>query len=108
MDPALAQELGSALGMIDRFSDAAKLKSELEAARFCNVDVAEHVIEFVFADKQAWWDFNWSHGSRMYLEALPEDARNRFTSEIEDAMEQIRDERGFPRIYTALFSRADV
>jgi ubiquinone/menaquinone biosynthesis C-methylase UbiE len=106
MDPALARELGAGLGVLDRFNDPDKVQAELDAAGFSDIEVEQHAIEFVFEDEQAWWDFNWSHGSRMYLEALPEDAQRRFRAQMGAAMEQVRDERGFPRTYTALFARA--
>src|SRR4051794_40411543 len=73
MDPALARELGAGLGMVDRFDDREKVRAELDAAGFSDPEVEQHAIEFVFADEQSWWEFNWSHGSRMFLEALPED-----------------------------------
>ncbi|MEA2494349.1 MAG: hypothetical protein QOJ29_2260 [Thermoleophilaceae bacterium] len=106
MEPARAQELGAGLAQINRFDNAEKLTDELGAAGFSDVAVAEHAIEFVFPDEQAWWDWNWSHGSRVFLEALPEDAQQRLRAQMRDGMEQVRDERGFPRNYTALFSRA--
>jgi SAM-dependent methyltransferase len=105
MDPARAQELGAALALINRFDNPEKLNDELGAAGFSDIAVAKHEIEFVFPDEQAWWDWNWSHGSRVFLEALSEDAQQRLRAQIEQAMQQVRNERGFPRTYTALFSR---
>jgi hypothetical protein len=67
----------------------------------------QHEMEFVFRDEQAWWDWNWSHGSRAFLEPLPEEVRHRCRAEVAEAMEHIRGESGFPRTYTALFSLAD-
>jgi hypothetical protein len=49
---------------------------------------------------------NWSYGSRIFLEALPGDAQLSLREQLREAMEQVRGEGGFPRIYTALFSRA--
>jgi hypothetical protein len=77
----------------------------VRAAGFGDADVREHEIEFVFRDVQAWWDWNWSHASRTLLEALSDDSQERLRAQVGEAMEQVRDERGFPRIYTALFSR---
>ena len=59
-----------------------------------------------FPDEQAWWDWNWSHGSRVFLEALPADAQRRLREQLREAMEHVRKECGFPRRYTALFGRA--
>jgi hypothetical protein len=59
-----------------------------------------------FPDEQAWWDWNWSHGSHVFLEALSEDAQRRLRAQLRDALEQVRKECGFPRTYTSLFPRA--
>ena len=106
MDPEIARDLGAGLALVDRFSEEANVKKELQTAGFHDPEVAEHAIEFVFPDEKAWWDWNWSHGSRMFLEALPEDAQLSLREQLREAMEQVRGESGFPRIYTALFSRA--
>jgi hypothetical protein len=37
-----------------------------------------HTVALAFADEQAWWDWNWSHGMRVFLKALPEAAQERF------------------------------
>src|SRR3954469_2940427 len=106
MQPTLARELGAELAVLDRFNEPEKVEAELEAAGFTIEDVSQHAIELVFGDEQAWWDFNWSHGSRLYLEALPAETRERFRERMIEEMQQVRDERGFPRLYTALFARA--
>jgi SAM-dependent methyltransferase len=105
-EPALLQELGAGLQLLNRFDSREKVAAELEAAGFGELAFAEHQVEFVFADEQAWWEFNWSHGSRMVLEPMSEEARASFRAEMRKAMEQVRDERGFPRTYTALFASA--
>jgi ubiquinone/menaquinone biosynthesis C-methylase UbiE len=106
-EPALLEEMGKDLALLERFDAREKVESELHQAGFANVEMTQHEMEFVFRDDQAWWDWNWSHGSRAFLEPLPEEVRNRFRAEVAEAMEQVRDESGFPRTYTALFSLAD-
>ena len=108
IDPATLQEIGEGLALLGRFDAADKVANELRSASFADVASVEHVIEFAYPDEQAWWDFNWSHGSRIFLEPLPEEARNRFRTEMEAAMQQIRAENGFPRIYKAFFTQATV
>jgi SAM-dependent methyltransferase len=106
-EPAVLQELGKGLALLERFDDAQKVATELGAAGFTVTAQTQHEIEFFFGDEQAWWEWNWSHGSRVFLEPLSEEARSRFRSEVGHAMQQIRGEGGFPRTYTAVFSRAD-
>jgi ubiquinone/menaquinone biosynthesis C-methylase UbiE len=102
----MLKEMARAFALLERFDDAGKVESELRASGFSEPESAEHQIEFVFADDQAWWDFNWSHGSRAVLEPLTNEVRGRYRADMVDAMEQVRDERGYPRAYTAIFTRA--
>jgi ubiquinone/menaquinone biosynthesis C-methylase UbiE len=106
MDQELVKEIGADLARLDRFSSAAKVAEELALAGLEAERQLEHRIEFVFADEQAWWDWNWSHGSRVFLEALPEDARERFRAQCREAMQAVRTERGYPRTYSAIFTSA--
>ena len=106
MDPSVARALGHDASFVSRFDDRSKVAHELELGGWAIDEQIEHQIEFVFADEQAWWDWNWSHASRMYLEALPEGARQRFRERAYEAMQAVRDERGLPRTYTAIFTRA--
>lgn len=106
MDPATAQGLGAGLGMLARFDESSKVAAELAGAGFTVEDVREHALEFVFPDEQSWWDWNLSHGSRVFIDALPTEAQMEFREEMREAMEAVRGESGYPRTYTALFSRA--
>jgi ubiquinone/menaquinone biosynthesis C-methylase UbiE len=105
LDQAMLQDLGKGVAMLERFDDADKVANELRAGGFEVAEQTEHAIEFVFADEQAWSDWNWSHGSRIFVEALPDDARERYRAEVADAMEQVRESNGFPRTFTSVFTR---
>jgi hypothetical protein len=100
------QELANGIGLLTRFDERAKVEEELRAAGFAPDVVTPHAIEFVFRDEDAWWEWNWSHGSRMFLEPLSDVAQARFREKAYAAMQACRDGNGFPRTYTALFSRA--
>jgi SAM-dependent methyltransferase len=100
------QELGAGIALLNRFDDADKVQEELRAAGFDPDPPLEHQIEFVFRDEDAWWEWNWSHGSRLFLEALPESAREGFRELVYLAMQPLRGDARFPRRYTALFTRA--
>jgi ubiquinone/menaquinone biosynthesis C-methylase UbiE len=110
--PEIAQgrlaTLDAALERVKRFDDPAKVERELRRGGFETDGVEEHAIEFRFPDEQAWWDWNWSHGTRAFLEELPEPARERFRAQANEAMEAVRDGdgAGFPRTYTALIAVA--
>jgi SAM-dependent methyltransferase len=106
IDSATLQELGAGLALINRFDSPGKVASEFRDAGLAPGPVDRHTIEFAFADEQAWWDWNWSHGTRVFLEALPEEARERFRVRAFEGMRQLRAPNGFPRTYTAIFASA--
>ena len=105
MEPEVQRELMTGLPLLDRFSESSKVAAELELAGFAVDDVREHTIEFVFPDADAWWQWNNSHGVRMFLDALPDDALARMKADYVPHMERLRDDRGYPRKYTALFAK---
>jgi ubiquinone/menaquinone biosynthesis C-methylase UbiE len=105
IEPAVLKELGHGLALLERFSDAEKVAGELSTAGFGEIEQAEERIGFVFRDEQAWWDWNWSHGTRVVLEALPGEALARYQAEVAQAMAQIRESNGYPRTFTSVFTR---
>ena len=105
LEPALLQDLGRGLALLERFTAPEKVEAELREGGFDDVEVVEHQIEFVFGDERDWWEWNFSHANRRFFEGMPAEAFERMRTEVEAAMQQVRDERGFPRTYTALFAR---
>jgi ubiquinone/menaquinone biosynthesis C-methylase UbiE len=73
--PELLQTVGARAG---RFADPPALEAALEDAGFRDVTVAQMNVERTYADADAWWEWMWSGGVRAFLEALPEEARERF------------------------------
>jgi hypothetical protein len=100
------QRLGEGLATVNRFDELDKVAGELRAGGLEPDRVEPHAIDFVYPDEQAWWDWNWSHGSRVFLEALSEDAQERFRVRAFEAMQAVREGEGFPRRYTAIFAAA--
>jgi SAM-dependent methyltransferase len=106
MYPKAVKEIGAGPALLNRFNAPGKVKDELRGGGFEPERVEPLAIDFVFEDEQAWWAWNWSHGSRLFLEALPEDARERFRKRAFEAMQERREGEGFPRTYTAIFAEA--
>ena len=91
---------------LERFDDADKVREELRAAGWKPDSIEPHSIEFTFKTEDDWWAWSWSHGTRVFLEQLSEDARERFRAAAYERMQDIREADGVPRRYTALFARA--
>lgn len=106
MDPGQLQELVAGLQSVNRFDAPEKVEAELAAAGLAveRAHVCER--EFVFETEDDWWAWNWSHGTRAFLEALPDPVREEFRAEAYEAIQANRGDHGFPRRYTALFTSA--
>jgi len=63
--------------MSRRFDEPEKLGAGLEAAGFSEVTVERVEVEFTYPSAEGWWEWAWSYGFRAFLEALPEDSRER-------------------------------
>lgn len=106
IDRERMQELMSSVSAINRFDEPQKLANELSAAGFEPTGVETFPLEFVFKDEDAWWEWNWSHATRIFLEELPEDIREQYRAKAYEAMQENREGDGFPRRYIALFAGA--
>src|SRR4051794_8868550 len=105
--PGTLEEIMAAVGLIARFDEPAKVEDELRVADFTPEAIEPHAIDFTFETEDAWWEWNWSHGARVFLEALSAESQERFRGNAYDAMQALRTDDGFPRRFTAIFSRAD-
>jgi hypothetical protein len=96
------------MALLDRFNTPEKAAEELRAAGCEPDDAIEHSIEFAFPDAQAWWEWNWSHGTRVFLEALPAEAHERLFADMSKAMDVVRDRNGYPRTFTSVLTRGSI
>jgi hypothetical protein len=65
--------------------------------RACGAEVIDLVVErrdVVYADGQAWWDEQWTHGERLALERMDEHARSAYRAAALDAIESCREADG--------------
>jgi len=63
---------------VGRFAEPALLQAALERAGFSEVQVQRMNADLTFESADAWWEWMWSGGTRAFLEAMSEEARERF------------------------------
>jgi len=73
--PELLETVGRMSG---RFAETATLRGALEHAGFSAVKVERKHVDGTFESAEAWWAWAWSGGFRAFLEAMPEEARERY------------------------------
>jgi O-methyltransferase / aklanonic acid methyltransferase len=100
--PELLQTVGRLSG---RFNDEPQLREALERAGFQEVGIETLHVDLTFDSAESWWDWTWAGGFRAFLEALPEDAQERYR---EAAFERLvaAGRNGLTRRFIALLARA--
>ena len=73
--PELLQTAGRLFG---RFGEAPRLRVALERAGFRAVSIETKHADLTFESAEAWWEWTWAGGFRAFLEAMPEDAQERY------------------------------
>jgi len=73
--PELLETAGRLLG---RFNEEPQLREALERAGFSDITVETKHVDRTFENAESWWEWTWSGGFRAFLEAMPEDAQERY------------------------------
>jgi O-methyltransferase/aklanonic acid methyltransferase len=72
------QLLEAAGGLFGRFGEASALGDALERAGFSDVTIETKHVDLTFESPEAWWQWTWAGGFRAFLEAMSEDAQDRY------------------------------
>ena len=88
--------------LFGRFGEAPQLREALERAGFSDVTVETKHADLTFESAEAWWEWTWAGGFRAFLEAMPEDAQERYREAAFDRLAA----GGLTRRFVALLARA--
>jgi ubiquinone/menaquinone biosynthesis C-methylase UbiE len=80
----------------NRLSTPEKVQAAFEAAGFSDVRTELHTHLFHFRDEDDWWDFQWSQGSRFWLEGMSPDGLERFKRESFAHLANMKTPQGIP------------
>lgn len=76
----------------------------LEQAGFINVRTEPHMATLYFRDEDDWWDWEWSQGSRFWLEGMSAEGLERFKRESFEHLRAMKTAEGIPMSHGALFA----
>ena len=104
--PEVPPELLATAGrLFRRFGEAPLLREALERAGFSDVTIETKHADLTFESAEAWWQWTWAGGFRAFLEAMPEDAQERYReAAFNRLMAAGRD--GLTRRFVAMLARA--
>jgi ubiquinone/menaquinone biosynthesis C-methylase UbiE len=88
-----------------RFAENATLRAALDQAGFGDVTLERKHVDMTFESAEAWWEWTWSGGFRAFLEAMPEEARERYRAAAFERLAGAGPER-LTRRFVALLARA--
>ena len=104
--PLVPPELLETVGRLSgRFTDTATLRAALEGAGFNDVTIERKHADLSFPSAEAWWEWTWSGGFRAFLEALPEEAQERYRAAAFQHLQRAGPDR-LTRRFVALLARA--
>ena len=78
-------------------------ESALQQAGFTNVWTEQHETTLYFRDERDWWDWEWSQGSRLWLEGMTPESLARFEREAMAQLRQMQTPQGIPMVDNSLF-----
>lgn len=80
-----------------------RAEAALVAAGFAPVWTEQHEATLYFRDADDWWDFEWSQGSRFWLEGMSPEGLARFEREAREHLRAMQTPQGIPMHDGALF-----
>lgn len=78
-------------------------EAAFKQAGFADVRTEAHEATLYFKDEADWWDWEWSQGSRFWVEGMSAEGRERFQREAFDHLRQMQTAQGIPMLDGALF-----
>ena len=78
-------------------------EAALQRAGFSSVWTEQHETTLYFRDERDWWDWEWSQGSRFWLEGMSAEGLARFEREAMEHLRQMQTPQGIPMVDNSLF-----
>ncbi|MEZ4670263.1 MAG: methyltransferase domain-containing protein [Anaerolineae bacterium] len=86
-----------------KFGTPELAEAAFKQAGFTDVRIEAHEATLYFKDEADWWNWEWSQGSRFWVEGMSAEARERFHRESYKHLRHIQTAQGIPMLNGALF-----
>lgn len=85
-----------------------RLELVLRGAGFTDIEFLDSAVTLYWKDEDDWWQWEWSQGSRFWLEGMTPDMLKRFKYESFRHLEQMKAANGISHTFTALYVQAKI
>lgn len=92
----------------NRLNTPERIESALAVAGFENVTVTREENVMYFIDEEDWWDWEWSQGSRFWLEGMSPEGLEKFKAVSFRNLKEMKGPKGIPILDGALIAIANV
>ena len=87
-------------------NDPAGLEEALRQAGFVDIQIVPEEFEFVFADEEEWWTWQWSHWRRDMLESMEPAIVERFKADVFEKLRSLKEPDGIHALERTVLARA--
>lgn len=90
----------------NRLNSPERIEAALEEAGFNEIDIENVESVMYFKDEEDWWQWEWSQGSRFWVEGMSPDGLEKFKRVSFENLEKMKTSQGIPMLDGALLSIA--
>lgn len=91
----------------NRLNSPERIESVLRESGFENISVTKEEAIMYFADENDWWNWEWSQGSRFWVEGMPPEALEKFKAISFEKLKAMKGLKGIPMLNGALLAIAN-
>ena len=90
----------------NRLNSPELIKTALREAGFENISITKKETTMYFTDENDWWDWEWSQGSRFWVEGMSPEGLAKFKAVSFEKLKEMKTPQGIPMLDGALLSIA--
>ena len=90
----------------NRLNSPDLLEAALRESGFTDISLTQDETTMYFADENDWWDWEWSQGSRFWVEGMSPEGLAKFKTKSFEKLEEMKTPKGIPMLMGALLSTA--
>jgi hypothetical protein len=91
----------------NRLNSPERIESALRESGYENISVTKEETTMYFIDEEDWWKWEWSQGSRFWVEGMSPEALEKFKTVSFEHLKAMKGPKGIPMLMGALLTTAN-